>query len=1185
MRGGNQPEVDGARLGVADPRDAALFDDTQECGLHRERHITELIQEKSRAMGSLDDPLAICDGSRIRTALGAKELACHERFRNGRAVERDHRQMRTGARVVKCARDHLFACASIAEHEHAELARTDLLYEAPKLVHRGVFADQQIIGLATRTGSPTELCEQWEYEGADHAEIVDLMFREARPHSALSQKYCAKDGSSEKHRNTEDRAELERCDAGHVPIAPMRRGIHQADGLSSCQHIAHERVREQCRAIFEHAPITVLGHRHRVVACMLEHERTGIRFGCSEELAEETAQCLRRIVGVTQCEREARNRKARARFERLGVRRDGPRDRRTVTFDGVAARDDEYIATIEKAQLEKTVVASFHDGPLRGQRWDAYIGARIRTHRRDALTNLGAERRHTGCWSDDDLDECFGSHLFPRADGAILLLCLLCCGAMTAVGRYELLEPIGAGGMAQVWLARSPDGDEVAVKLLLTARRGNPADLLRLERELRALERITHPHLIAVLDHGVDEERGPWLVMPLLRGLTMRDAFVGKRLCPEAALVILEPVIDALATIHEAGLVHRDVKPENVMLDPLGQVMLVDLGLALRDDDSRHTREGEVTGTLPYMSKERIEGRDVTPSADVWAVAVMLYELVTGARPFARQHAGEEVAAILAGAFVPLDVADPRVSPELRDLVAACLSPEPSSRPRDGRALLERVRRWLSDDAAEKKRARVSVMTDPAAFALRVAKNVAYEARQNALDAHRAGDNFGALKHLERALAYCPEDTALLALMDQMASGGAARIESTSEAVAIADEPTRHGRRWLVPLIAVLGLVLGLVPLGFFFSSSASDEGPIPAEPAPTSNADVHDAGVAVPLVFHRIPLRMLTNDDAPALNGLAADAGAPLVEGEIAHPEEAYRAATRSLEDDPTNLQLRIDEAMALLALGRTGEGLERVASLSSEGERSAEVGTLTGFVAMRQGHFDEADRVLTQALAVDPNHVSALRHRGVLRRRLGRTRDAYEDLVRVLELDPNNVYALAEICEVYEVAGRVADTLPFLDRLSEMNPLGVNIWVALSIARAAAGEVDAAESALERALSLEPSHPEALQMHCTLLSQHSRPDALRACDAAAAQLPTSADVFTARALEYARRRDSARALADADRAVELEPNESRHYANRAIIRGRLGNEAGAFADLRRACELGGRQSCERLRSAGVRP
>lgn len=768
---------------------------------------------------------------------------------------------------------------------------------------------------------------------------------------------------------------------------------------------------------------------------------------------------------------------------------------------------------------------------------------------------------------------------------------------MDSVGDYVLLDRVGEGGMAQVWRARAPGGDEVAIKVLGRGGEASEADLGRFEREIRIAESLSHPHLISVLDHGVDEARGPWLAMPLVRGMTLRDLFAGQRLSPEAALVLLEPLAEALGALHAEGLVHRDVKPENLMLSPLGDVTLVDLGLAIGEGDTRHTREGEVAGSIPYMSPERIEGRDVDATADVWSFAVMLYELVAGERPFARERPAEEVAAILSGAFEPLSTRDRRTPPELDFFVGAALSPDPWSRPRDAAAVLQRISPLIPGARESRKADRVSVLSDRRGFEARVAQRAAAKLCDEAEAMLARGDGFGALRVLDRALAHAPDDARITALVERAGEGPVAPPVAPPVDSELSAPPPRPRRAWIA---AGFALLLGGGAAGFALLSQSADEAPLEAAVAAASQASEEaseeeapvDAGAAeaadagAPLAYHRIPDALLTNDGPADPDALRPAEGEPLVEasGLGEDPEAAVARTTRALEDTPDDVSLQVERAMAQLALGRS-EGLRAVERLTRAHPDAPDAWTALGHVRLRQGRFDEAQAALDRAIELDPEHVTAHRHRGLLALRLGRTRDAYAALARTLELDPGNLHALTGMAEIYQQVGRTPDAAPFLERLTERSPFSAEAWAALAIALAQSrdpAERRGGVAAVERALELDPDNPRALEQRCLLFAQLEQPGAIAACDQAVVALPTHTDLFTARALAHSRQGMHAQALADADRAVELAPTEARHYANRAIVRGRAGREAEAVADVRAACQLGHQRSCARLGSLG---
>jgi beta-lactam-binding protein with PASTA domain len=212
----------------------------------------------------------------------------------------------------------------------------------------------------------------------------------------------------------------------------------------------------------------------------------------------------------------------------------------------------------------------------------------------------------------------------------------------TLAGRYRLLVRLAGGGMGEVYRAHDHLLERaVAVKVLQPSLASDPELVDRFKAEARAAARLTHPNVVAVYDWGSENEHTYFMVMEFVAGTDLRDVLVSRGcLEPGQAAEIVAALCDALGAAHARGLVHRDVKPENVLIARDGQVKVADFGIAVVVDADRTSPGGTVTGTLRYLAPEQARGLDATTSSDIWAAGALLAELVTGRPP--QQGAGAD---------------------------------------------------------------------------------------------------------------------------------------------------------------------------------------------------------------------------------------------------------------------------------------------------------------------------------------------------------------------------------------------------------------------------------------------------------------------------------------------------------------------------------------------------------------
>ncbi len=247
-------------------------------------------------------------------------------------------------------------------------------------------------------------------------------------------------------------------------------------------------------------------------------------------------------------------------------------------------------------------------------------------------------------------------------------------------GRYRIVRRIGSGGMADVYLAEDTHlGREIALKVLHRRFAQDAEFVERFRREASAAAGLQHPHVVGVFDRG-EHEGTYYIAMEYLRGRTLKDVMVAEAPLDQLRVISIgEQILQAAGFAHRNGVVHRDFKPHNVIVDDAGTVKVTDFGIA-RAGASEMTETGSIMGTAQYLSPEQAQGQEVTPRSDVYSIGVMLYELLTGKLPFEGDSAVAIALKHMQEPPPPMNREGLRIEPNLEAVVLGALAKEPAAR-------------------------------------------------------------------------------------------------------------------------------------------------------------------------------------------------------------------------------------------------------------------------------------------------------------------------------------------------------------------------------------------------------------------------------------------------------------------------------------------------------------------------
>jgi serine/threonine-protein kinase len=343
------------------------------------------------------------------------------------------------------------------------------------------------------------------------------------------------------------------------------------------------------------------------------------------------------------------------------------------------------------------------------------------------------------------------------------------------IGRYQLLEELGRGGMAVVFRAVDPAlRREVALKIMHAHLWGTAEYAARFAREARAVAALRHPNIVEVHDFsegsGEGEQAVPgYIVSELVRGPSLRQFVeLHGRPLPEVAALIALKLGQALTCAHQRGIIHRDLKPENVMIAEGGRVVLTDFGIARITEGESVTQTGALIGSPAYMAPEQARGLHVDARADLFSLGVLLYQLCTGALPFPGKDPISTVLRVLDGTFEPPLKLNPQIGGSLDRLIRRLLQAAPASRPASAEELCAALEAVLAEaelcDADAELRAYFAA---PGEYNQQLVPRIIEAALRGARAASEQKDPARVLRFCDRVLAFVPEQPEALALMRQ----------------------------------------------------------------------------------------------------------------------------------------------------------------------------------------------------------------------------------------------------------------------------------------------------------------------------------------------------------------------------------------------------------------------------------
>jgi serine/threonine protein kinase/Flp pilus assembly protein TadD len=710
------------------------------------------------------------------------------------------------------------------------------------------------------------------------------------------------------------------------------------------------------------------------------------------------------------------------------------------------------------------------------------------------------------------------------------------------LGSYEISSTLGAGGMGEVYRATDTRlGREVAIKILPSALADDAERLARFEREARTVARLNHPNIVTL--HSVENDNGvPFITMELVEGRDLSHVVTPGGLPIARVFDLAIPLADALVAAHELGVVHRDLKPANVMVTPDGRVKVLDFGLA-KPAFAASTLDtvgtditvspisavGQVLGTVPYMAPEQVRGEALDSRTDIFSFGILLYELITGRRPFLGATAADVSSAILRDAPPPLQALRPDISPDVIRIISRCLEKNRELRvqtAKDVRNELSVARQGVESGPFSARQDVPSIAVLPFVnrsrdeedeyFADGITEDViAQLCKVRALKVI-ARTSVMSLKRSEESLQQIAAQLQVAHLLE----GSVRRIGDRVRIVAQLIDAASGRHLWaetydrqLTDIFAIQTDVALHITSALKAELSPTTRGRMHREPTHDVRAYQHylrgrhsfvrftpvelrrsiehfdaaigrDPGFALAYVglanaYSELAGVAEVNHELARSRALSAGASAIAADPDLGEAHCAYAFARLEFEFDWTGAEAGFKRALELSPngadiydlYGRLCAGLGRFDEAVTLHRRAHELDPLTHRVdlattLLRAGRYEEAARAAANAITADPHDPRIYATLGWILFKQGRIDDGLAELERASTMAPTADIWLAQLGEAYALAGQTGKALTVLHQLeAPSRPVRASPYH-LAYIHTGLGEVDRAMDHLERAL-----------------------------------------------------------------------------------------------------------------------